>query len=551
MKNVLIIDGYTDEPSMFGVPPYISPYVRYIYGAVLDAGANPKYITIDRFRKLSKEEENETLCWADIIVIHRGVIVPGKYLGGVPIKFEEVISIASKTRAIVILGGSVASYGFGGIGGRKPIPPSEIRNYVDYLVSEDVDAFVYDLIKNGKASQRYRTREEWFRWAIKGAKLVKEHDWHPNIICEIETYQGCHRAIVGGCSFCMEPLKPHRVRDEKDIVEEARALYSMGVRHIRIGGQPCFYSYKAINFGFVEVPRPNVEAIRRLLIGINSVGKFKVIHIDNGNPSVIANWPEESKEITKLLVEYASDGNVVALGMESADPRVIQANNLNATPEEVFEAIRIINSVGSLRGPSGLPWILPGINILFGLRGERKETYRMNYEFLKKVLDSGLLLRRINIREVVPIRGKFPRVDIKLVHHWKEKIRREIDLPMLKRVIPKGTILRNVFMEIREGGYTKGRQLGTYPILVVVPYPIELRKFYDVKVIDHGYRSVTGLVYPIDVNKASLRELTSVPGISKKLAGKLMVKRPLSHEELKKMIPKETWEYFGVEGGAS
>jgi len=347
----------------------------------------------------------------------------------------------------------------------------------------------------------------------------------------------------------MEPLRAYRVRDEKDIVEEVRTLHLMGVKYIRIGGQPCFYSYKAINFGFVEVPRPNVEAIRRLLVGINSVGDFKVIHIDNGNPSVIAAWPDESKEITKLLVEYATDGNVVALGMESADPKVIKENNLNATPDQVFEAIKIINTVGRIRGPSGLPWILPGVNILYGLRGERKETYRMNYEFLKKVLDAGLLLRRINIREVVPIRGKFPKIDTKLAHHWKEKIRREIDLPMLRRVVPKGTVLKEVFMEVREGGYTKGRQFGTYPIVVVIPYPLELRKFYNVKVIDHGYRSVTGLVYPIDVNKASLRELTSVPGVSKKLAGKLIVKRPLTAEELKNIVPKMAWEYFGIDSG--
>ncbi|HEC96130.1 MAG TPA: radical SAM protein, partial [Euryarchaeota archaeon] len=186
MKNVLIVDGYTDEPSMFGVPPYISPYVRYIYGAVLDAGGNPRYITIDKFRELTDQEKEKTLTWSDITVIHRGVIVPGKYMGGSPIKFNEIISIASKSRGLVVLGGSVASYGFGGIGGKRPIPPSEVKNYVDYLVAEDVDAFVYDLIKYGKASQRYRSKEEWFVWAIKGAKLVKEHDWYPHVICEIE-----------------------------------------------------------------------------------------------------------------------------------------------------------------------------------------------------------------------------------------------------------------------------------------------------------------------------------------------------------------------------
>jgi len=544
--RVLIIDGYTDEPSMFGVPPYISPYVRYIYGAVLDAGGEVRYKTIDEFRGLDVELRKKLLSWADIIVIHRAVIVPGKYLGGTPIKFREVMWISENARGKVILGGSVASYGFGGIGGHKPISIETLRDYVDYLVPEDVDAFVYDLIVHKKASLRHRTQNEWKRWAVLGARLVRDHNWYPYIICEIETYQGCHRFITGGCSFCMEPLRAYRVRDEEDIVAEAEALYKNGVRYIRIGGQPCFYSYKAIGFGYEEIPRPNVNAIRRLLVGINNVGEFRVIHIDNGNPSVIANWPDEAKEVTKLLVSYASDGNVVALGMESADPRVIKENNLNATPEEVIKAVEIINSVGAVRGPSGMPWILPGINILFGLRGERKETYRINYEFLKEILDRGLLLRRINIREVVPIRGKFPRVDVRLVHHWKEKIRRDIDLPMLRRVVPKGTILKNVFMEIHEGNYTKGRQLGTYPLLVVVPYSVELRRFYDVKIIDHGYRSVTGLIYPIDINKASLKELMSVPGISKKLAGKLLAKRPLSVEELKNMLPRKSWEYFKI-----
>ena len=545
-KRVLIIDGYTDEPSMFGVPPYISPYVRYIYGAVIDAGGEVKYYTIDELRKVNHDQKKKILSWADIVVIHRSVIVPGKYLGGSPITFKEVIQISEQTRGIVILGGSVALYGFGGIGGHRPIPPSAIKEHVDYLVPEDVDAFVYDLISQGKASIRPRTKNEWTRWAVLGSSLVKEHNWYPYVICEIETYQGCHRFITGGCSFCMEPLKAYRVRDEKDIISEVEALYKHGVKYIRIGGQSCFYSYKAIGFGYEETPKPNVDAIRRLLVGINNIGKFKVIHIDNGNPNVIANWPEESKEITKLLVKYATDGNVVALGMESADPKVIKANNLNATPDEVLKAIEIINSIGSIRGPSGMPWILPGINILFGLRGESKETYRLNYEFLKEVLDRGLMLRRINIREVVPIRGKFPKVDVRLVHHWKEKIRRDIDLPMLRRVVPKGTILRDVFMEVREGGYTKGRQLGTYPLLVVVPYLVDLRKFYNVKVIDHGYRSVTALIYPVNVNKASLRELMSVPGISKKLAGTLIVKRPLSSEDLKRLVPKESWEYFGL-----
>src|SRR2546427_10712345 len=36
--KVVILDGYVDDPSNFGGPPYISPYPRYLAGAVRDAG---------------------------------------------------------------------------------------------------------------------------------------------------------------------------------------------------------------------------------------------------------------------------------------------------------------------------------------------------------------------------------------------------------------------------------------------------------------------------------------------------------------------------------
>ncbi len=538
--RVILLDGYTDEPSIFGVPPYISPYVRYAYGALKEAGAEVRYYTIDQVRK-----DPSLINWAEILAIHRGVIVPGKYLGGSPITFSELKALSENFKGTVVLGGSAAKYGFGGIGGRAPIPPEKVREVVDFAVELDFDAFLYDLVKYGKGDDRYRTREEWRRWAVKGAELVRMHPWFPYVISEIETYQGCHRFLSGGCSFCMEPLREIRVRDQEEIHEELKALHSFGENYVRIGGQPCFYSYKAIGFGETEEIIPNVEEVKRLILAVRKAGNFKVIHIDNGNPKVIAENEKESREITKLLVKYFTDGNVVAFGMESADPEVISRNNLNSTPEEVMKAIEIINEVGRLRGPTGLPWILPGINLLYGLLGESKRTYELNYLFLKEVLSRGLMLRRINIREVVPIRRKFKKIDKKLFHHWKEKIRREIDLPMLRRIVPKGTILRGVLMEKREGNYTIGRQLGSYPIRVVVPYPLDLWKFYSIKVIDHGYRSVTGLRYPIDPNKSPMKELECVPGIGKKRAARIILERPIDRKRLLEIVPPESLEYFG------
>ena len=51
--KIAILDGYVDEPSCLGVPPYIAPYPRYIWGmlrAVKDADLSCIYLTIDQFR---------------------------------------------------------------------------------------------------------------------------------------------------------------------------------------------------------------------------------------------------------------------------------------------------------------------------------------------------------------------------------------------------------------------------------------------------------------------------------------------------------------------
>ena len=77
----LILDFYVDEPACFGVPPYLSPYIRYIAGALVKAGIseeNIDYLTIDKWR-----ENNFQLDWEyDYIYLVAGTTVPGRYLGG-------------------------------------------------------------------------------------------------------------------------------------------------------------------------------------------------------------------------------------------------------------------------------------------------------------------------------------------------------------------------------------------------------------------------------------------------------------------------------------
>jgi len=292
--------------------------------------------------------------------------------------------------------------------------------------------------------------------------------------------------------------------------------------------------------GSMEFPQPNPEALEYLFHGIRAAApNVKTLHIDNANPGVIARYPEECRQIAKSIVQYHTAGDVAAFGVESVDPVVIKNNNLKATAEEVFDAVTLLNEVGSQRGANGLPELLPGLNFVFGLDGETKKTFELDYEFLKKIYDHQLLLRRINLRQVIPIPGtKMYEIGEKNVRRhkaefqrFKRAVRQTIERPMLRRVVPPGTLLKAVFAEMYEGKLTFARQLGSYPLLVGIPGIFPLHRFYDVKIVEYGYRSLTGVPFPLDVNTVPRETLEAVPYVGKKRAIRILAKRPFHSKE--------------------
>jgi len=503
-KYYLIVDCFTDEPAGLGVPPYIGTYPRYLAGALAkEHGAeNVKYFTIDDLRlkflfKDHKKEGQQTnilaknlsknykhiqniLSNSEQAIVVAGLHTPGKYLSAQPGTMHELKLIlpelASQTgKCKTILTGPASEPGLGSRseGGKisEPIPKGlfhEIdHNYLGINDYEKVAEF-----------------------AIKGAFICSQHPDFSIIpaqnfvMAEIETGRGCSS---GKCSFCTEPLKSKvGFREQIDILAEVKALHDFGIKNFRLGKQTCFYSYK---FG-------KSEEIKKLLKPISEL-KPDVLHIDNASPRMV------TEETTKLIVEYCTSGNIAAFGVESFDPAVIKANNLNTTPEEVTNAIKIINKYGKTRGENGMPIFLPGINIIFGLIGESKKTYEENMHNLKAILDHDLWLRRINIRQVAVFPGtalskescggmKFLKKNKKYYWKWKNDIRQNIDFPMLKKVIPEGTILRNLRTEIHDGHNTFCRQIGTYPIIVGIKQKLFLNQTINARIKGHMLRSVVG-----------------------------------------------------------
>lgn len=527
MAKLVLIDGYVDEPSAFGVPPYISPHARYAAGAALSQGVEVEYHTIDALRARPHELKG------DALAILSSCVVPGKYLRGTPITHDEAAGMFRDFKGDRILFGANAAFGFADAGGGHATTRAhKVTDHIDHLITRDGDAAIADLFAGKTVVNRFRTTQEWSRHAIAGAAIVDQHpDMKAGILmAEIDTFLGCVHYVSGGCGFCKDAKTKPWYRDEIDIHKEVEVLYAKGVRHFRLGGQSCFWTYKAHGVGLTDEPRPNVEATERLLEGTAAAApERKVLHIDNCNPAIVATHPDESRAIARALCKYGTDGNIAAMGLESADPAVFAANNLNATAEQTMDAIRILNEESGHRGPTGLPYCLPGINLLYGLPGETAATYDINWEWLMALKKSGLRIRRLNIRQLLPIRGQKETIDPKLkgtfIRH-KKAVREQFDHAILQDVIPAGTILRNVYMEKVEPSLTYGRQIATYALLVGVPYETQTERFTDVLITDHGARSITGVPVPFNVPSASVKELEALPGIGKKRAVDIKIKRP-------------------------
>ena len=542
----LILDGYEDEPAAFGVPPYVGFHIRYVCGVLEQHKIGYTYMTIDQWRLTSQQEREDLLRSTDGFVCIAGAVVPGRYIRGTPISRKE------STELIRLLPRDIpALFGGWAVRGWKQQGWLPLRSNL-FLAVQDTDATLNQFLKNGTWKHERRNAEEWTIWAQLGAtsKAVTNHpdlgtdENKGPLTYEVEVYQGCVR-FKRGCKFCIEPKKGIPIwRTPEDIIREVQLAHDAGVQHVRLGGMTDTYTYMAEGVKDLEYPIPNPEPIAQLLHGLREDDRLGILHTDNGNPSIIAENIEPSTEITKTLVETLSDGAVLSFGLESADPSVHAANWLNCDAQQLKTALRLINQYGRERGERGLPKLLPGLNFIAGLNGERPETYDMNLNLLRELRNEGLLLRRINIRQV---EGEgFQEIPQSEFKQFKSAVREDIDTPLLQELFPLGHVLRDVHWETHDGrtrlpvhlteehtgnnihgraGLTFGRQIGAYPILIGVPYHIPLESSSNIMITGHGARSITGVEIGLDINSVTEKQLEAIPGIGKKAAWNLISAR--------------------------
>lgn len=454
------------------------------------------------------------------------------------------------------------------------------------------------LKRHGENLGGRRNYEQVDRWAQAGAFLTTLAPNFPYLILELETYRGCTRDVF--CSFCTEAFygRPtFRLTD--GILAEVAELRRMGNRFYRLGRQADLMTYLPdMNDFRNSFPRPRPESLARLYEGIRAAAPdLELLHLDNINPGLIATFPAEAREVTRIICEHNTAGDTAAMGLESVDETVIAANDLKCSPDEARTAIEIINEYGARR-EGGVPKLLPGLNFIHGLPGESDATFEKNYEFLMDLMQRGLLLRRINIRQVVdykntkldsmrkdesgdvsvPRKRRRPEVLEKKFTYFRDRIRREVDQPMLLKNFPPGVKIEFVIPEGRNQGYILGRPLGSYPVTLKIPEgdprasAAYTRMFGETEAVDHGYaagsddigtrtrpltvmvlgaeeRSLVGLSWPVRINAINQRALSAIPGIGKKRASMVLLARPFANfEEFAACLERDGARVFGERG---
>jgi radical SAM superfamily enzyme with C-terminal helix-hairpin-helix motif len=525
-RKGVILDGYVDEPTALGVPPYLSPYPRYVAGAFALAGVPYHYMTVDSWRHSPELQEATRADSQTLLVVISGLTVPGHYRGGTPITLPELTRVAESCAGRVLVGGPIR-HGFTMTGGTTALEAQGLAG--GNIVVGDLDEAVVRVLAGVDPGRPNRPLSAVAERAVAGASIVGQHPGFPHIICEIESARGCER--LEHCSFCTEGLQEGLdFRSHEAIVGEVEALAANGTRHFRLGKQPNFFAWpgrRAEN----GVVAPDPEAIAALYRDIRRVApELQTLHIDNVNPGFVASFPDECLDIARTISTYNTSGDVAAMGIESLDPAVVTRNRLKCSPQDSRKAIEIINRAGRGRRNRGLPDLLPGINLLYGLPGESAATYELNMAFLERLIEDDLLVRRINVRQVMvfpgtPLHdwsgGSQPKLNKGRFKRFKRRLFESVERPMLEQVAPVGTLLRGVVPEFRDGDVTFGRPLASYPLLVGIPFVLELGQPLDVIVVSHGFRSVTGLPWPLPVNSLPEKGWSAIPGVGQKRARRM------------------------------
>jgi len=503
MKSI-ILDCYTDEPSGYGVPPYLGTHQIHLSQALNKFNVEHSYLTIDDLRyneesstdkstantTINKIKSKELISNAEIIYIVMGCFIDYEYFNALPPKSDEVYEFLKDTKAKKVL--------FYVMGTKEGISEeyknSKLSTIIDEFTHGNTYRFIADYFSikknaiNEGCDENLIAPDYLLLSEISSAKVSIEFE--NDIIAEIETGTGCNTPF---CKFCIESVRSPKVtyRTPSSIIDQVQTLYAAGVRYFRLGRQPNFFHYA----------KQDVVKLEELLYGIRaSCPDIKMLHIDNAN--IVNVISQKGIEFTKLICKYCTSGNISPFGIESFDNNVRKLNGVVGTSNQVLKAIEIINRFGNERDETGYHKLLPGINLIHGLIGETQETHDLNMKFLEIIQSEGFLTRRLYYRSMTrPTGVSFedgPLRDNDYETNFNDIVENYV-LPMQEKVYPKGIVLSGQKeVSKTKSGYSC-RAFGTCPIKINLIGNVDIEQLnseFKVEVTNNvlSYRRLEGKI---------------------------------------------------------
>ena len=468
-SKTVILDCYTDEPSGYGVRPYLGTHQIHLAQALSYKKETFSYLTIDDLRYANGEKETENtnirtlnttknaddaldiVKNAETIYIIMGCFVEYKYFSCEPPSIEEVYEFLRNAKARKIL--------FYVLGVESNIcanyPSTKLAQIIDQICIGNTYRFVLE----NSSSENFLLPNYNLLDTISSQPVHIIEQLRFPILAEIETGTGCNTPT---CSYCIEAKRHIRptYREPDSIIKQINALYKSGVRHFRLGRQPNFFHYQY----------NSTEKLNKLLSGIREIcPAIQTLHIDNVNMNSVVE--PHGREFVKLVTKYCTDGNVAPFGIESFDDNVRRATHIFGSSDKIMKAIEIVNEYGSEIGANGFPKLLPGINLMHGLPGQTNNTHSVNMVFLEKIYRNNLQTHRLFYRYMTPAEGVISfkgNKDLDYYNKCKKEIMDSFVIPMQNRVYPTGRQLNGFREVVFENGNSFLRALGTCSIKIMV-----------------------------------------------------------------------------------
>lgn len=344
-NNTVILDCYTDEPSGYGVRPYLGTHQIHLAQALSYKKESFSYLTIDdlRYNNGEKEEKNtnirilnktknapnaiEIVNNADIIYIIMGCFVDYKYFSCEPPTSDEVYQFLKHAKAKKVL--------FYVLGVNDNICEDYKQSDLSKIIDKVCIGNTYRFILENNPVDNYLLPNYDLLDKISSEPVnIIEQLSHP-VLAEIETGTGCNTPT---CSYCIEAKRHIRpsYREPNSIIKQITTLYKAGIKHFRLGRQPNFFHYQY----------NSVQKLNELLSQIRHFcPDLQTLHIDNVNMNSVVET--HGKDFVKLIVKYCTEGNVAPFGIESFDDEVRTKTHIYGKADKIIKAIEIINEFGA------------------------------------------------------------------------------------------------------------------------------------------------------------------------------------------------------------